>query len=213
MSEKPETIPSGDTQADPSGTQEPNPATPNENITPPEREKVAYETHRKLLGEKKSLQEKYETLLKEKKEEENRKLEESNEWKKLYENKTQELEEVHQKLQKRDQQVNDGLKLQAFLNAVGGEIEEQYWGLIPVEKIDLNPETSQPDEYSVQKLVDEFKTRYSRVIAAKTDAKLPNDASGGVPTSGRHFNRDSFKALSLDEKKNNLAQAVANWKP
>jgi hypothetical protein len=155
---------------------------------PGKEDVVAYETHRKLLGEKKRLEEQhaaaaqkikeYESQAKLKEESE---LKQKEEWKKLLEIREKELAEAKQQVHVKDELISTSLKRRALLDAVNGSVPEQYWGLMPLEEIALNPETGMPDESSVQAIARKFESTFADVVKPKGAKGLPNTAAGGPP--------------------------------
>lgn len=150
-------------------------------------EVVSYETHRKLLGEKKKRDEEN-ALLKKQLEESQAKekarmeseLKEKEDYKKLLELREAEKKELETKYTQLDSSLKDSAKLSAFLDKLGGSVEKQYWGLVNLDEILIDPNTGSIDEASVKQAASKFEQTYPLVIKkAGSSAKLPNDAAKG----------------------------------
>jgi hypothetical protein len=151
---------------------------------------VEYATHRKLLGEKKILQEKYSTNLarlaeleESEKAREESSLRDQNKYKELLEQKEKELEESKNRLSLVEKDRSDSYKLSSFLTNMGGsKIDSQYFSLIPLDDICID-ETGEVDQQSVIEAVNKFKVSHPRlVVDPKKDlpANKIGSKSGGL---------------------------------
>ena len=103
---------------------------------------VSHETFKKLLGQKKNVEQENETLKRQLKEIEERKLQESGEWKKIAELKEQEALQAKQAAEeekRRAENLNSTLinsqKLQAVTEKLPGKLERpEYMAFIDVSK-------------------------------------------------------------------------------
>jgi hypothetical protein len=208
---------------------EPNPADPSGNVNPdkggnpnptePKDGFVKYESYQKLLDEKKKLQAKFDAIEREKSEieaEKSRKIEEDlkakDDWKKLVGLKEQTIEglkkendELKGQLAERDQRRTNGLKMRSFLDSLSGKLDEQYWPLVDLEKIVINPETGMPEPQSAQSLAKEFEAKYPLVIQRAGGPTLPNDAPKGA---GAKLTYDEWLRLPPDQKKARLSEVM-----
>lgn len=141
---------------------------------------VSYESHQKLLKEKKSLAERLAAFEAEAKKREESELTAKQEYKKLYESQKSQTDEWKGKYENLDGTVAESVKLRAFLDKAPGKIEKQYWGLIDLSNIPMDPETREPDEAAVEKAVKDFEKKYARVIEKSNGATLPDDAAMGT---------------------------------
>lgn len=162
----------------------------------------SYESHQKLLSEKKAIQEKARRLEEEvnefrkktseldqkQKEDERKKLEDKEQFKDLYAKARDELAAKESQLSNLMKSQIDARKMGSFLDAVKGDIPRQYWGLVDLEKIALDGEKI--DEYSVQKYVEEFRETYKDIVKPKDSRRLPIDS----PPSD-----DSVSSLTYDQ--------------
>lgn len=168
----------GGTDGDPGGEPENKPDNKNES-----KDTVSYETHQKLLKEKKALADRVAAIEAETKTREETELAEKQEFKKLYESAKTEADDWKGKYSSLNEGVNDTVKRHAFMKKISGEISEDYWGLIDLSQIAMDPETRKIDDASVARYVKEFEKKHSKLIDRPTKGKLPNDAPMGGSTS------------------------------
>ena len=162
-----------------------------------QEDKVAYDTYRRVLSEKKKMQERLDLLEKASKEKEETELKEKEKWKDYASLKEKEAGEFKQKYETEIKDKTDMVKMSHFLDAVDGSIPREYWGLIDVEKIVVDPATNMPDPLSVQNVAKEFQTKYHRVIEKKSGPKTSQDAAN--TTGGLTY--EQWKALPVKEMK------------
>lgn len=181
-------------ESSPSGTPTPNPSgTPPG--TPPiepikDEDKVLHSTHLKVLGEKKTLQTKNEDLQKKvnafeaaEKEKATENLLNKGKYDEALKLKQDELETEKQKLINKgaeleavNSQITDGTKLRSFLAAVGGDVNEKYWGLVDLDQITLD-ENGEPNKASVVKYAENFVASYgNEIISRGNSGELPPNA-------------------------------------
>lgn len=187
--------PSGTAPKPPSGSPEPN---------PPKKDTVLYETHEKLLSEKKKLDarhketaDKLAALEKEKKDLADEELKKQGKFQEALAAKEKELADTNQRLQARDQQMVDGQKINSFLKAVDSDVKENYWGLIDLEKIKLDAQGN-IDETSVKTYASEFKETYSEIIGGQAPPRMPNGPSS--PPANTKLTHEEWKNLPTSEK-------------
>jgi len=151
------------------------------------KDTVAYSTYTKVLSEKKKRDEELEEtrkklsdLEKEKKARIEADLKAKEDYKAL-------LAVRDEELKKRDLELTDirgslehGAKIRAFLDKVNGVVSEQYWKLIDIDSIKMDPNTGMPDALSVEAIAKKFEQEYALVLKTKGEPKhLPNDAANG----------------------------------
>lgn len=171
---------------------DPNPTTPD----PKPGDKVDYSTYQKVLDEKKRRDAELADLkrkLDEKDAEARRLAAEqataAQDWKKLAELREQEAVEAKAKLQeatstltKRDEQERNAVRLEAFLDTVGGKVDRKYWGLIPIDQIVIDQTTGEPDKSSVARVVETFRQTHPVLIEPVSTPGTPNTAPRGGTT-------------------------------
>lgn len=162
-----------------SGTQQENPKT---------EDKVAYDTYRKVLSEKKKRDEELEQakarlseLEKANKERVEMELKEKEDFKTLLSLREQELKKRDEELQSIKGNLEAGAKLRAFLDTVNGAVDKQYWTLVDLEQIKIDPNSGLPDQISVESLARKFEAEYGLVLKQKGAPRmLPNEAAQGA---------------------------------
>lgn len=170
---------------------------------------VSWETHRKLLSEKKKLQESYRSVTErlsaleaEQQEKAKKELAEQNRWKELYEQEKEQASKYQTELQARDQQIESALKLDAFKQALGNKvIDRKYFGFIDTGKILLDPDSGQVDPTSVQREVERVQATYPEIIRAADKKPLPNEYPSGASSA---ISMEEWKKLPLKEMKARL---------
>lgn len=178
----------GDAQTNPGGIEE----TQETQI----EQKVAYETYKKVLDEKKSFQKRLDEFERKAKEQMEAELKAKEQYRELYETKQKELEEIADRLKVKELETQNYQKMGAFLKNVQGEVPQQYWGLIDLDKIIMD-DSGKVDEGSVKKAVKDFERNYPEVIKrAKT--QMPNDAAAGAKGS---LSYDEWLKLPYEEKR------------
>ncbi len=189
-------VPGGDNPAS-GGAPDPKPDNVTDDAPPPKADAVSYETHRKLLAEKKKLQDERDALLAKTKERETDELKAKEDYKRLYEAEKAEKDEWKGKYSGLDSQLSESIKLRAVLDKIGGDVESQYWALMDLEAVAMDPETRQPNEASVLKAAQEFEKKHPRLVVARNQDKLPDGAPKGG--SGK-LSYNQWLALPYDEK-------------
>lgn len=172
------------------------------------KDSVQYDTYKKVLGEKKRMQEQFtkaqeelEQMRAAQKQAEEAKLAENQEYKKLLELRTQELEKTNSELKSMRQSHTNAQKLDAFLSALGGKVDKKYWGLIDIDRVVTDPETGGVDEMSVTKLVEDFRAEHGRLIDTQQSKKLPNEYP-------KVTNPGGFESKSLAEQQREIAELL-----
>lgn len=177
---------------------------------------VAYESHQKLLREKKATAEKLaaaekrladlDAAAKAREEEE---LRQKGEVEKILKLREEELSSERSKRAEIEQRLEGGMKLSAVLEALPGHVDGSYFPLMDLSQVVIDPTTGQPDKASVAKYAKEFATKYAAVIQKPTAARLPNEAASG---RAEPINEETWKAMSLKEKRANMKAFVEQLK-
>lgn len=157
---------------------------PNDNPDSGKPSTVSREAYEKAITEAKKAKEKLQAIEAESKKRQEDEAKAKEDYKKLYESAAAERDEV--KKQKSDLETGliDGKKLQAFLGKLPGKVAKEYWSLIDLDKIVIDPDSREIDERSLAKAVKEFETIHARLIDKPATGRLPNDAPGGNRSSG-----------------------------
>lgn len=203
-----DTTASSGSNQDASGDQDKNQTTNDSGS----KDSVKYETYQKVLAEKKKRDQdladahkRLSALEEEKKQREEASLKEKEDFKKLAELREQELKAEREKRQGLEKNVQEGKKLRAFLDSVQGKVEKQYWALIDLDAIVVNPDTGMPDEESVKKAAKDFEASYPAVIQRKNAGTLPGDAAKG---GSAKLTYEEWLKLPVDQKKARLSEVM-----
>lgn len=162
---------SGDTSENPEGNDE-------------NSGKVDYSTFKKVLSEKKAMQRKLDTLLKDREESERKEKESREEYKELYENAKIQNDELLKKVTTHEERWQSAIKLNAFHEALGDgrKIDPKYSGFIDTDKILIDPDTNEIDISSVQKEVKRVIAEYPEIVKSTSGNRLPNESPSGKGT-------------------------------
>lgn len=157
---------------------------------------VAYETHRRLLDEKKKLQEKYEALASKDKVREEDDAKKRGDFDAILKSREEELKSTRDELTSIRETIKNAQKLTAVLSTAGSPIESKWHGLIDTSKILINPDSGEVDQMSVTKVVEDLRKSWPEMFKNPNAPKLPADAPLG--NSAGKINRSEW--LNLPEK-------------
>lgn len=167
---------------------------------------VKFETHSKLLGEKKRVQaerdelrQKVEAFERAKAEAEQRDLEAKGEYDKILKQYKDEIGTLSTKLSEREKRDKDLMKYQAFLGTLGGSLKSNDYTIhIDFDSIAIDPDSGEVDEMSVAKEVERFrKTHPDLIKSTGAGPKTPATAPGGNSEPVKLTRKD--KALKIGE--------------
>lgn len=188
-----------------SGIQDPS---TNQNPNPNPDDKVLHSTHAKVLSEKKKLGDENENLLAqlavfetEKKDKERKALESAGNYDEALKLKDAEIAKSQAKLDGLTSIIQNTHKRTSFLTAVGGEIDEKFWGLIDLDKI-KTLENGDIDKASLTQYAGEFVAQFgNEVVRRGTGAKLPNQQPppGGGGNGAGQITYEAWLKLSASE--------------
>jgi len=178
-------------------------------VPKPDDNNVAYETHRKLLSEKKVLQEKFkdqETELQKYREEksalEEQRLKDSGDYEALKTLAEERAKTAEKKLAGIEDSLLDARKLNAIIDGVQGTISKKFFSFIDIGSVIMNPETGELDSTSVTKAVEAFQTNYPELIQTKGN----NFPAPNAPDSSKKVGSVSYEEFAkmdkLERKKN-----------
>jgi len=178
---------------------------------------VKYDTYRKVLSEKKrrdeevrELREKVEAYERSQKEAQEKDLEDQNKWKEIADLRAKEASQYKHDLESMRESQRQAMKLDNFLSALGSNLPKQYWGLVDLDAIKLNPETNEVDDMSVTSAIETFRKSYPEILQSKTSATTPNTAPRGTAAATRG-ERD-MKDLPAKERNKLLAADLIELK-
>jgi hypothetical protein len=149
---------------------------------------VSYETHKKLLGQRKkdlerlgSMEAELESIRKEKAREEEEKLTEQGKYKELLAKKEAELDEVRTRELAREKDLMDAHKLNAFREKLPSRIiHPDYYSHVNLDSIKLDSETRTIDDSSLNDTVNLFLKNHSSLLEKSDSKELPNQAPQGT---------------------------------
>lgn len=200
MSNSDANVSSGNNQNAASGGSENN-QTDNEK----QKNTVAYDTHLKLLNEKKKRDAELADAQAKLKAFEEAKLKEQGDLKALLEMRDKEIAEAKAKATQVEELLNNSVKLDAVLNKLSGSVDKQYFGLFDLSKIPIDPTTQMPDQLSVEKYAKDFEQTYSAIIKKSTTAQMPNHAAQGTNVK---LTYEEWLRLPLKEQKARLKDVL-----
>ena len=163
----------------------------NEQVVPEtaEEEKseqvVAWESHQKLLSQRKADQKKARQLEQEARELreqlksiQNAKLEEKQEYKKLYEASRAELESIKREQEEKERIMVNKEKQAALIKELGGLRKNDYLKFADLENIVID-DSGQIDSNSVRLEANRFREAYPELIASKNPVRVNSQAPAG----------------------------------
>lgn len=163
---------------------------------------VEYDTHRRLLDEKKKVQAELDQLRAEKNARESKELESKGEYQKLLELERKAREEAEGKLKTFDQQEKGRRKMAAILGSAGGTIDEKWYQFVAdavLDDVAIDPDSGKIDQMSVTKAVEKLRTSYPEIIKGKGGPGLPNNAPGAGSAAANKILRSEWLKLSSKE--------------
>ncbi len=169
------------------------------------KDTVAYETHVKLLAEKKKRDAELADAQAKLKAIEEAKLKEEGNLKALLEMRDKEIAEAKAKAAHVEEVLNNSVKLDAVLGKLSGQVDKQYFGLFDLSKIPIDPTTQMPDQLSVEKYAKEFEQTYSAIVKKPSNIQMPNHAAQG---NGVKLTYEEWLKLPLKDQKARLKDVL-----
>lgn len=141
---------------------------------------VKYTTYKKVLSEKKALQSKHSEVIAKlaeyearERQKEEQQLIADKEFDKVLIDRDRQIEELSSKLNESNKTLDDTIKLQHFISALGSsKIDSKYFGFIPLDKIQMD-ETGSVNKDELMAVVNEFKNEHPRLLVNQKN-DLPN---------------------------------------
>lgn len=169
------------------------PVVPTE--TQEQKSTITYETHRKLLDEKKRVQSQLDQLLKEKQELQESDARKRGDFEALLKSREEELAKERSQRQELSDRITNGLKMSSVLEALGGKVDSKWYKLIDVSEVAINPETGDIDQMTVARVAESLKKQWPEMISTK--GFLPANAPQG--NMGGRISRSEWLNLSSKE--------------
>jgi hypothetical protein len=164
--------------------------------------KISYEAHRKLLDEKKKVQAQLDALLTKDKEREDAEARKRGDYEALLKARDEELAKERAQRQELTERINTGRKINAVIDALGGQVDQKWLRLIETDDVALNPDTGEVDQMTVARVAESLKKQWPEMIQRK--ATLPPNAPQG--NSGGKISESEWKSLKTVAEMN-------KWKP
>lgn len=163
-----------------SGSENTEASSSSEKNETPVKDTVSYDTHRKLLDEKKKLQARLAEIEAEKRTKEEEELARKGETQKLLELAKKEAEELRLKLTAKEQREVQAKKLSAVIRGMGANVDEKWFGVIGqhLDEVVYNPETGEVEQMSVTAIVEDLKKTWPE-MTRKPAVGMPADAPKG----------------------------------
>lgn len=157
-----------------------------------ENDKVSYDTYSRVLGklkkteqemgEYRSVVQKFQEQQRLKEEEDLIKQNDFESFKSLKERELAEaqkrMSELESSLSKKDQMILNTHKLTAFYDKIPGKIKKrEYLSFVPLDQIEINPETFEVDEDSLMKTVNGFMQNHGSDLVDMKKISMPSEAA------------------------------------
>jgi len=159
---------------------EPNPPSEKVDEPTPQRDSVTYETHRKLLDEKKKLQARLAEIETDKRAKEEEEMARKGETQKLLDLAKKEAEELRSKLTAKEHREVQAKKLSAVIRGMGSNVDEKWYGVIGQQLDDVvyNSDTGEIEQMSGTAIVEDLKKTWPEMLK-KVAVGMPPDAPKG----------------------------------
>jgi len=201
---------SEDVQTTDSGSAEPV-ATAHQTAEEAAADFVKYETHNRLLRQRKADQGKVRELEEElnrfrdvERKREQTEMEKRGQYDKILKEREERIGQLEKEREERERQAIQSTKLSAFVDLLPGKLRNnQYLAFVNVDEIAIDPDTKKVDEGSLKSAVDTFMKAHSVLVEPKNTPSLPNRSPQAVTTS-----QDVEKLSAADKLKLKLAQTM-----
>lgn len=169
---------------------------------------VSYETHAKLLKQRKAdqdrsrvLEEKIALFEKQQKDGEEKTLVEQEQWKKLADNYKTEAQKAVEERDELQGKVTSAVKMHAFMSKLPGKIKNPaYKKFIPVDQIIIDPSTGEVDENSLSQTVEGFMSEHGKSLVELTGEKrkMPSVPTTTTTNTNNGDNKNDIAATLKD---------------
>lgn len=102
------------------------------------------------------------------------KMQEQQQWKELFEKRSQELEEERRRAQEKDDLLNRSVKMAALKNELGGTVKDQYLSFANLDAIEV--ENGMIDNESVRNVANEFRKEHGQLIPSSEASSVTGHA-------------------------------------
>lgn len=170
---------------------------------------INYETHRKLLDEKKKIQAQLEQVLKEKQERDEAEARKRGDFEALLKAREEELSKEREARQELADRITKGRKLNAVIDALGGNVDQKWLKLIDTDEIVVNPETGEVDQMTVARAAESLKKQWPEMI--RSTARMPHQAPQGLEGGAGKITESEWRALGNMAKMNAYKYSDIVW--
>jgi len=170
---------------------------------------IAYETHRKLLDEKKKLQAQLETFLAKEKEREETDARKRGDYEALLKAREEELARERAQRQELDERITRGMKLTSVIEALGGQVDQKWFKLIDTDEVAVNPETGEIDKMTVARVAESLKRQWPEMVQRVT--KFPSQAPQGLNGGPGKITESEWKTLKNSAEMNKWRRDQIIW--
>lgn len=156
---------------------------PDVSVTPPEVETVkpnyvTLETHRRLLDEKKKDRAKLDELLEKERIREEADALKRGEFDKIRQADKEELAKERQRRIQLEEAFNKGMKLNAVIEALGGNVDPRLHRLIDLSEVAVDPDTGEVESLTAAKVAESLKREWPELV--RQNGRLPAAAPQGL---------------------------------
>lgn len=179
---------------------------------------VKHENYQRVLSEKRKTAEENQALkakLREFEDEKKRlqdsELRKQNKYKELLEQKEKELADERSQSAKLKSEREYGIKLRSVLQKISGSVPSDYWQLIDVDSITIDPETGAVDDVSASDVAKEFQEKHGRLI--DKPGSHPSDNKAPKPHGSGKLTHDEWLKLSPTDQRNRASEVegMPSW--
>ena len=174
-----------------------------------QREHVNYDTHRKLLDEKKKIQAKLDEILARDKEREESEARKRGDFEALLKARNEELDRERKAREDLESRIMAGRKMNAVLEALGGNVDQKWLKLIDVSEVAVNPETGEIDQLTVARQAEALKREWPEMV--QTRGKLPTQAPKGLEGGLGMITESEWKKLGSVKEMNKYRKDQIVW--
>lgn len=137
---------------------------------------VSRETYSRVLSKLKKLEEAFELKQQEENTAKQKLLEEQGQYKSAFELEKKKALDFQDKLNQQQKMITDSIKMRAFLSQIQGTVSDEYWDLVKLDEIVIDPDTNKPDPVALENYAKSWSTKHARLIDKPSTAKVPTDA-------------------------------------
>jgi len=174
--------------------------------TPRAEESVKYSTYKRVVSSEKNWKAKAEDLQAQIESQQNAALAEQGKYKELYESAQEANSTLQSQIAQQQKDKEDFLKLRAIVGGIDGKVDSKYYGLMPIDKVLVDPESGDIDQMSVNKAIETFRQEHGILIQGTKPAQMPAQAPQYVQ------GQKAFTDLNAKEMAENVGARLQNMR-